>query len=589
MLALSIGLLVLVTVVAVLGVGLWTSYINTFNLLRDKASLTIDSAVAQIEQHLTPAEEQAKFVSDLIAEGALDPVDRSRMGDVLTGALAAASHIKLVVFIDTEFQLIGVARVDDRPNVYTADYRGDPAVEEAVTDARGAEGPHWGEPVWREKVGETILNLRQPVRRGGEYLGILLAAVTVSELSEYLSQLNRTIGNNAFILYERDHILAHPYLTSHYPGLSTEAPLPAVASFGDPILQAIWQEEGRFPLEVTEGSDFQGHALQIYGDEYVFIYRDELGFGSRPWQIGTYFQAASVDEELRRLMHAGIAGLVALVLACLAAVVLARSLAKPIIRASTAASRISELEISRVTELPRTIFRELNQQADSFNAMLGGLRWFETYVPKSLVQRLIREGDPGSLASDKRNVTVMFTDIAGFTRLSENLAPSDVAEFLNAHFAMIAAEVEREGGTVDKFMGDAVMAYWGAPEKQKNRAERACRAALAIATALHADNAQRRQAGKEPIRVRIGIHSGSVTVGNIGAPGRINYTILGDTVNIAQRLEQLCKELYPPDSEISILASGATVSDLGPEFESKPAGRHSLRGRDESIDVFKLI
>ena len=177
--------------------------------------------------------------------------------------------------------------------------------------------------------------------------------------------------------------------------------------------------------------------------------------------------------------------------------------------------------------------------------MLRGLRWFEVYVPRALVERLMGLGTAGTLASVEREVTVMFTDIAGFTAFSEGRPAAEVAQFLNRHFAMVSESIEATGGTVDKFIGDGVMAFWGAPEAQPDHAERAARAALAIAQALRIDNEARRAAGEVPVRLRLGLHTGPVTVGNIGAPGRMNYTIIGDTVNAAQRVEALGKDLAP--------------------------------------------
>ncbi|MYF87564.1 MAG: adenylate/guanylate cyclase domain-containing protein [Rhodospirillaceae bacterium] len=186
------------------------------------------------------------------------------------------------------------------------------------------------------------------------------------------------------------------------------------------------------------------------------------------------------------------------------------------------------------------------------------------------------------------DITVMFTDIAGFSSVSEDLSAPEVAALVNRHFEIVAGCIEAEDGTVDKFIGDSVMAFWGAPDAQPDAAGRACRAALAIADGIRAENVQRQAAGEAPLGIRIGIHSGSATVGNIGSPGRINYTIIGDAVNVGQRLEQLGKTLCPDGSETAILISGDTAAGLGPEFAPKPAGRHRVKGRAGEVDVFTL-
>ena len=136
----------------------------------------------------------------------------------------------------------------------------------------------------------------------------------------------------------------------------------------------------------------------------------------------------------------------------------------------------------------------------------------------------------------------MFTDIVEFTPQAEDLPEQETADLLNHHFALLGACIDHEHGVIDKYIGDSVMAVWGGLSRMDDHADHAVRAALAIARVIREDNAIRRAAGKPPIRVRIGLHSGPVVVGNIGAPGRVNFTVVGDTVNVAQRFEQLGKE-----------------------------------------------
>ena len=172
------------------------------------------------------------------------------------------------------------------------------------------------------------------------------------------------------------------------------------------------------------------------------------------------------------------------------------------------------------------------------------------------------------------------------------MSANGTASFLNHHFALLSQCIEDEGGTIDKFIGDAVMAFWGAPEELPDHAARACRAALAIRAAIAANNARRHADGEHAIRLRIGLHTGEVIVGNIGAPGRINYTIVGDAVNTANRLEQLGKEIGDQDAEVTIVVSQATVSALGDAAGDAiapiAAGTHRVRGREEEIAVYQL-
>ena len=588
-LAVSISMLVLIAALTVFGIGLWSAAQNTRSLLRDKAELMVSSTINQVRNHLDPARDQVRFVERLIARGALDLTDRKQFVATMTGALSAAPQINALLYIDPAYQVLGVARSPTGPTVFTEDYRDDPRVRRGMTTGRSREAAEWGEPLWRDTPKETMLNIQMPLRRQGKFIGLLVAAVGTRQLSHYLAGLDPAVGSNVYVLYDRTHVLAHPNLQSAVSGLSDDKPLPSLSETGDPVLAGIWRKENRYPMEIIKGTDLEGHALDLFNERYIYLYRNLSGYGGKPWQVGSYFRNVDVNSELLRLRWAAFTGLGLLVVAVIAAVWLGKRIARPVIELSAAASHIGKLEISETAELPGSLFRELNDQARAFNSMLRGLRWFEIYLPKKLVGKLI--GDDATLPdSVEREVTVMFTDIAGFTGLSEGLPAPLIAEFLNRHFALLGAGIEDEDGTVDKFIGDSVMAFWGAPDRQPDHAERAARAARAIAIAIEADNKARLAAGEPPVRVRIGLHSGPVTVGNIGAPGRINYTIIGDAVNIAQRLEQLGKEAdETATAAVTVLLSAATAERLGPEFTCDAIGGHRLRGRDAMIEDFRLV
>ncbi len=597
-LVLALGGLVLVGVLSVLGLGIWSAQRNTLDLLRDKAALTVSTAVAQVESQLAPAREQVTFLHDLIVFSGFDTDDEGRLIDLFSGALSATPQISAISFIRPDFRLIGVQRVSGGAVPVRADAGDNPAVRAAVESISSATGPVWGEPV-SAPLDDALpfINLRMPVRRDGELLGGLVALVSVVRLSQFLEQMETEFGNNAFILFGRDQVLAHRALTYGFEGLSEDKLLPGIDEVGDPVLAAIWQSEeeggGGIPanlLRRAEGqnANFRVRGAQVDGSGFIFIFREIADFGDTPWLIGSYFPASDVVGEMRRLVWAGAVGLAVLLLSVIAAIIMGRLIARPIRRLARAANSVGELEFASVSELPASRIRELNDQVRAFNSMVSGLHWFENYVPKSLVRRLIVEGKAGALGSESRTLTVMFTDITGFTTLSEGMDAGEVATFLNDHFTIISACVEEEGGTIDKYIGDSVMAFWGAPEHQADHAERTVRAAMAIAAAVEADNERRRQAGKPAMRLRVGLHTGEVVVGNIGSPGRVNYTIVGDTVNTGSRIEELGKEVGG-DSEICVLASATTVSAMAPEVPRESVGEKALRGRGGKIEVYRLL
>ena len=583
----GIGLLLVVTVLTVLGIGLWNARKNTLTLLSAQARLAISSSIAQIDQHLKPAVDQTEVIAELIVAGELDPGDNIQFTATLTGALASAPQIKGLVFLQPSHQMNGVRRAPDGKIIaYGADLSADPVVRRAVAALAKRPDAVWGEPVWRKNYATTLLNLRKPVHRGDQFVGALVALISIGELSSYLAGLTDALGNNAFILHDGKYVLAHPLLADGYPGLSETKPLPAITEFSDPVLAAMARATERSPIAIELPDNTDGFSIEAFGERYVFVSREVTEYGARPWRVGAYFLAQDLSEYRDRLLWSGVSGLVALAIAFVCALALSRAIARPVRRLAEAANLIERLEFDGVGELPGSRIRELDDQSKAFNAMLAGLRWFEVYVPRSLVRRLMRQGEEP--VSEERELTVMFTDIAGFTGIAEGGSADALADFLNAHFALIAAAVEDTGGTLDKFIGDAVMAFWGAPETQPDHAERACEAARDIRVRIAADNERRRAQDLALVHIRIGIHSGPAVVGNIGAPGRMNYTIVGDTVNTCQRLESLGRNIDTDDA-VTILVSEATARAVETDFVLEPAGSYEVKGRTEQVQAFRLM
>lgn len=586
-LATAISLLVLVSVGSVLGVGVWLAGKNTLALMGQNANQGIANAVGRLEQHLRPAEDQARFIARRIERGDIDPDDRAALGRLLTGALASARQIAAVSFVDTNLVALTAAHRDGANfELSETDLSRDPQI--GKHRSKLAEDPQWVAPLWREEHGKTFFNLVHPVRRGGRPIGAVVSFVTVRELSAFVRRVGKTDPGTRFILYGRDRVLAHPLMARGYPGLSVANPLPSLTGFRDTVLAAMWQPEDSFDLLIELAQGTNGHGIRIGGEDYVFMYRRLHGYGPKPLIVGAYFHVDDIASEMRRMIVSIVVGIGALLLALVAAVFLGRRIARPIVRFSAAAGQVRDLNIRDIGDLPGSVFRELDQQARSFNAMLRALRWFELYIPRKVVERLVKRGEIDDSISSAREISVMFTDIAGFSSVSETLSAPEVAAVVNRHFEIVTGCIEAEDGTVDKFIGDSVMAFWGAPDAQPDAAERACRAALAIADGIRAENERRRSAGQAPLGIRIGIHTGIATVGNIGSPGRINYTIIGDTVNVGARLEQLGKTLFPEGSETAILISGTTAAGLGPDFDPKPAGKHRVKGRAGEVEVFRL-
>ena len=322
-------------------------------------------------------------------------------------------------------------------------------------------------------------------------------------------------------------------------------------------------------------------------DEPVFLSSEPLPTPNLDLRVGFATTPSTVAGSIAQIGTAMlVAGLIAL-LAVAAALFISKRVAGAVGGVRDALHDIAALDLDRATPIEPMPARELEDIRLALDRALRSLKAFERFVPKSLVLRLLERGDGSLRLAEERDVSVLFTDIAGFTALAAAMRPEEVTALLDRHFEVVSAAVERTGGTVDKYVGDGILAYWGAPEPLADHAARALEAARAIQTA-HLEDVARGETG---FGLRIGVHCGPVIAGTVGTAARLDYTIVGDTVNVASRLEQLGREI-DPDCACCALVSG-TAHDRarrdGMEgADCEELGPHALRGRDGAVAVWRL-
>ena len=205
---------------------------------------------------------------------------------------------------------------------------------------------------------------------------------------------------------------------------------------------------------------------------------------------------------------------------------------------------------------------------------------FGTYVPPELVDEMVKDPDSYSMKAASKELTVMFCDMRGFTNMSEKMEPTQLQALLNDVFSRLTGIIRANRGTIDKYMGDCVMAFWGAPVEMSNHAELAVKTAMEMSRAVHEINAEHQARGIPSIGVGIGLNTGTMCVGDMGSDIRRSYTVIGDAVNLGSRLEGLSK-VYGVDIVVS-----ETARKQAPEFAWQELDRVRVKGKEQAVGIF---
>jgi adenylate cyclase len=211
-------------------------------------------------------------------------------------------------------------------------------------------------------------------------------------------------------------------------------------------------------------------------------------------------------------------------------------------------------------------------------------RTFSRFVSKDVYDQLVADPAAARVGGARREMSVLFADIRGFTTMTERGRPEDVVAQLNEYFSRMVDVVFTHRGTIDKFVGDMVMALFGAPVADPDHADHAVRAALGMLAALSTLNATWAENGKPPLEIGIGVNSGDMVAGIIGSDTVMSYTVIGDAVNLGSRLESLNKEYGT-----RLIISEATRARLKGQYDMKPLGAVTVKGKSEPVNIFEVL
>ena len=300
---------------------------------------------------------------------------------------------------------------------------------------------------------------------------------------------------------------------------------------------------------------------------------------------GSYDAALAPLRDLqRRIIAIGVAALLSALLICIG---LAGGITAPLQGLVAGMHQVLKGNLRYRSDIHR--HDEIGFLARSFNDMVDGLEererirdTFGRFVSNDVAEAVLSGRIP--LEGEHRDVSILFQDIRGFTALGETLDPSVLLRLLNQFFTEVVAAVEAEGGVVKQFLGDGVMALFGAPQECADHAQCATRAALRIKDRLRTLNELLQDQGAVPIEIGVGIHTGVVVAGLIGPDNRMEYGVVGDAVNLASRIESLTKELHA-----TILVSKAIATRLGPAFVLGRSAERLVKGRRVAVEVVEVL
>ncbi|MFZ9038695.1 MAG: adenylate/guanylate cyclase domain-containing protein [Gammaproteobacteria bacterium] len=567
--------LLAITVAIVLFLGFGQAVHSTRQLYANQAQELIDQMEQSLDARLQPIRAQAQWV----ARDIKDLSDLAALDDYFFGVLAATPQVAGIAVISPDNRVRRWHR-DERIAI-TEDWSQRPWIRDYLEQAENEGSPAWRDPIFTDTVSATTLLHDIPLYDdNGEFIGIFAQIVTVQELSAFLARSYSDTGVTPFVLYDRDYVLAHPAIT----GSNEQQPLPRLEQLGDLVLQRIWSPDEDAAFISSALADTEASGIFWGDDFYLYLYRNIKRFGPADWTIGAYINTSLMpNEQAERAIRALTAGLIVLGLAIIASIFVGRKVSSPVKAIVRAADAVDAGELDRIEPLSDSRIRELDDAGVAFNNMVSGLRerrlirdTLGRFVPEEVARSLLAGG--GDLEVQQSEATILFCDIEAFTRLTETLGPVKIVEVLNAFFSRMVEILEQHGGVVTQFQGDAILATFNVPVADDEHARNAVLAAQDMLTSVAGS-----EFAGEPLNIRIGINSGKVVAGAIGAKGRLNYTVHGDTVNLAARLEAMNKEYGT-----RLLMSESAVAHLS-EDELKLIGETTARGQTRSIKLYTLV
>jgi adenylate cyclase len=410
--------------------------------------------------------------------------------------------------------------------------------------------------------------------------GVVGVDITLDRLMVYIRSIRANEAHRFVAFDDKNRLLAHfdPNQLFTRSG-SAEAPSTELATIDhvtDPVVREAFQIFKRSgPYGLAE--------FRVAGTDYIGTVDKQPSRGGAFYQLYAAplsdFQGTLADAAGRSIPVA----LLIFLLSLPAIIFLARSISKPLAKLSHEAELIRSFRLEEPIKMQSRV-HEINTLIRSMSGMKGAIREVSKFVPKALVRDILESEGQVAVGGETRRVSILFTDVKDFTPIAEGMSPDGLMANMSEYFEELASLIIRRDGTVDKFIGDAIFAFWNAPLTVARHEHAACATALECRAASRRLNARWTDKGMQPWHTRFGIHVGEAVLGNVGSTDRIDYTAIGDNVNIAARLEGLNKYYGS-----SILTSGQIANVCSDEFLFRHVDRTQPKGVGHPLDIFELL
>jgi adenylate cyclase len=441
------------------------------------------------------------------------------------------------------------------------------------TRALVVEGP-WPNP----DTGYPVITLRVPIIKEGTFIGCASANTTLDVLSQFLASHRASPRSTTIIANPvKGTIIAYPDQKKSVRLENGRLELTRLDTIADDNVREAYR------LQNETNSDAVFFRSPQSGEEISASFAPFSGSLGQPWEVVILTPIDDFVGALNRTNRQMIVLIAVLTgLELLLIYLFSRRLSRPIEHVSRELRSVEDLTFSHAAPASSNI-REIKELQTAVALFETSLRSFSSFVPLDVVRKLIKTGIPLSLGVEQRFMTVLFTDLKDFSTLAEQMAPNDLLAQLSVYFEVVSQAIAEESGTVDKFIGDGVMAFWGAPLHREDHVLRACCGAMRATRRMEQLNADWSKQGRLPLHLRMGLHCADVLVGNVGSSERLSYTVIGDGVNVAARLEGINKTFGT-----TICISDSMVDAAGPNIVARPIRKVQVKGRKREFMIYEL-